>query len=339
MATTIGAREFDRLREFLERETSISLGDDKAYLVETRLSEIMSAHGIGDYGALMLALQGDRPRGVRDLVIDAMTTNETLWFRDGAPFDLFRDHFLPAWAGEIAAGTRQKIRIWSAACSTGQEPYSLAMTYHDAARRFPALRPECLEIVATDLSDSALASARSGSYGGLALQRGLPEGCLERHFTPAADGRYVVRREVRERVSFRKFNLKDSFITLGSFDMVLARYVLIYFQDEFKREVLRKAHGALERGGSLFLGSSESLPAGVPGYAMVRRGRVTWYQKSEVIARRSPVEALSVPAVPAVPTATALPPPPLSAPKPAASDGDMAALLKRLQDLNAQHSK
>lgn len=335
MATTIGAREFDRLREFLERETSISLGNDKAYLVETRLSEIMSAQGIGDYGALLVALQGDRPRGVRDLVIDAMTTNETLWFRDGAPFDLFRDHFLPAWAGEIAAGTRQKIRIWSAACSSGQEPYSLAMTYSDVARRFPALRPECLEIVATDLSDSALASARSGSYGGLALQRGLPEGCLERHFTPAADGRYVVRREVRDRVSFRKFNLKDSFITLGTFDMVLARYVLIYFQDEFKREVLRKAHGALDRGGALFLGSSESLPAGVPGFALVRRGRVTWYQKSEVAARRAPGEAVASAPVP-VPAPV---PAPAAAPKPAAPDGDMAALLKRLQDLNAQHSK
>ncbi len=327
MATTIGAREFDRIREFLERETSISLGDDKAYLVETRLSEIMSAHGIGDYGALLMALQGDRPRGVRDLVIDAMTTNETLWFRDGAPFELFRDQFLPAWAGEIAAGKRRKIRIWSAACSTGQEPYSLSMVYNDAARRFPALRPECLEIVATDLSDTALATARAGTYGGLALQRGLPEGSLDRHFSAGADGRFEVRREVRDRVTFRKFNLKDSFITLGSFDMVLARYVLIYFQDEFKREVLRKAHGALEKGGALFLGSSESLPAGVPGYAMVRRGRVTWYQKAEAVARRPGTETGTVGTV-GDPKAT-----------PASADGDLASLLKRLQDMNAQHDK
>ncbi len=324
MATTIGTREFDRLREFLERETSISLGDDKAYLVETRLAEIMAAHALPDFGALLTALQADRPRGLRDLVIDAMTTNETLWFRDGAPFDLFRDHFLPAWAGEIAAGTRQKIRIWSAACSTGQEPYSLAMLYAEAGRRFPALRPELLEIVATDLSDTALAAARSASYGGLALQRGLPQGCLERHFAPAAEGRYVVRREVRDRVSFRKFNLRDSFLTLGAFDMVLARYVLIYFQDAFKREVLRKAHGVLEKGGTLVLGSSESLPAGVPGFTMVRRGRVTFYQKCDAAPRAS------------APGGGGAGGPAAGGSPGGAADADMAALLRKLQDLNSR---
>lgn len=185
MATTITTREFDRIREFLQRETSISLTDDKAYLVETRLSEIMKAHGLPDFGALLSALQAGQPRGLRDLVIDAMTTNETLWFRDGAPFDAFREHLLPAWAGEIAAGKRQKIRIWSAACSTGQEPYSLAMVYHEVARRLPALRPEHLDILATDLSDSVLATAKAGIYGGMAIQRGLPAEYLDRWFVPA----------------------------------------------------------------------------------------------------------------------------------------------------------
>ena len=338
MATTISTREFDRIREFIQRETSISLTDDKAYLVETRLSEIMKAHGLPDYGALLHALQANQPRALRDLVIDAMTTNETLWFRDVAPFDAFREHLLPAWAGEIAAGKRQKIRIWSAACSTGQEPYSLAMVYHEAARRFPSLRPECLDILATDLSDSVLATAKAGAYGGMAIQRGLPPEYLERWFTPAGDGRHEVRREVRDRVVFRKFNLRDSFIMMGSFDMILTRYVLIYFQDDFKREVLRKAHGALDKGGVLFLGASESLPEGMPGFAVVRRGRATWYQKAGQPGTAGGGAAAA--GAPARPLAAA--PAPTPAPAPAsgtATSVDLNDVMQRLRDLNAKYDK
>lgn len=329
MATTISTRDFERIRDFLQRETSIALTDDKAYLVETRLSEIMKGHGLSDFNALLVALQANQPRGLRDSVIDAMTTNETLWFRDVAPFDAFRDHLLPAWAGELASGKRQKIRIWSAACSTGQEPYSLSMLYHEASRRFPALRPECLDILATDLSDSVLATAKAGAYGGMAIQRGLPENYLERYFTPVGDGRLEVRREVRDRVVFRKFNLRDSFIMMGSFDMILTRYVLIYFQDEFKREVLRKAHGALEKGGVLFLGSSESLPDGAQGYAMVRRGRATWYQKVDATAHR----------ISPSPAPVAAPAPPAGTPAGTPAATDLNAVMQRLRDLNAKYDK
>lgn len=339
MATTITTREFDRIREFLQRETSISLTDDKAYLVETRLSEIMKGHGLPDFGALLFALQANQPRGLRDLVIDAMTTNETLWFRDGAPFDAFREHLLPAWAGEIAAGKRQKIRIWSAACSTGQEPYSLAMVYHEVARRLPALRPEHLDILATDLSDSVLATAKAGIYGGMAIQRGLPPEYLDRWFTPAGDGRHEVRREIRDRVVFRKFNLRDSFIMMGSFDIILTRYVLIYFQDDFKREVLRKAHGALDKGGVLFLGSSESLPDGVPGFAVVRRGRATWYQRAGTAAAGQAAAARPTPAAagPAAPPAKHV----TAAPNETASAAsvDLNEVRQRLRDLNAKYDK
>ncbi|MBK7045839.1 MAG: protein-glutamate O-methyltransferase CheR [bacterium] len=344
MATAITTREFDRIREFLQRETSISLTDDKAYLVETRLSEIMKAHGLSDYGALSMALQANLPRGLRDLVIDAMTTNETLWFRDVAPFDAFRDHLLPAWAGEIAAGKRQKVRIWSAACSTGQEPYSLSMLYHEASRRFPSLRPENLDILATDLSDSSLATARAGIYGGMAIQRGLPDSYLERYFTPGADGRHEVRREIRDRVVFRKFNLRDSFVMMGSFDIILTRYVLIYFQDDFKREVLRKVHGALDKSGVLFLGSSESLPENVPGYAMVRRGRATWYQKVEAGAGKAPLPAQARPATTPVATAPPAPAspqsrPPEAGPAPTGAAVDLNVVMQRLKDMNAKYDK
>lgn len=354
---TITTQEFDLIRDFLHRETSIALTDDKVYLVETRLAEIIKAHGLAGYGGLMSALQANRPQGLRDAVIDAMTTNETLWFRDSAPFDAFRDHLLPAWAAEIRSGTRQKIRIWSAACSTGQEPYSLAMIYHEAAQRLPGLRPEHLDILATDLSDSALAAAKSGVYGGMAIQRGLPPAQLERWFTASGENRWEVRRELRERIVFRKFNLRDSFVMMGNFDIILTRYVLIYFNDEFKREVLRKAHGALERGGVLFLGASESLPEGTSGYALVRRGRATWYQKVDASAHGHGPRTMAVPRT-TPPAAPATPPVPAPAPisatpsvrpgtpangaAPTGSLGtvtDLSEVLKRLRDLNAKFDK
>lgn len=281
MSGTITAREFDLIRDFIETETSISLAEDKVYLVETRLSRIMAQEGISDYFALHQALLDSRQRVLRDQVIDAMTTNETLWFRDSAPFDAFRDHLLPAYANEIRVGKRKKIRIWSAASSTGQEAYSLAMIFREAARSNSALKMEQLEILGSDLSDTALATARDGVYAGIAMDRGLPPEFKQRYFVPKGDS-YQISNEIRERVTFRKFNLQDSFIMMGSFDIILTRYVLIYFQDEFKREVLRKAHGALEKGGVLFVGSSESLPDGTPGYSVVRQGRATWYQKTEV---------------------------------------------------------
>ena len=300
MIATITTREFDLIRTFIEKEAAISLSADKVYLVETRLAEIMNRYGLGGYGELYEALQDSRQKALREQVVDAMTTNETLWFRDGAPFDAFRDHLLPAYAAEIRAGRRNSIRIWSAACSTGQEPYSLGMIFRDAARTNSALDMGQLDILATDISDTVLAKAASGTYTGIAMDRGLAPEMRERHFTRSGAG-YTINREIRDRIVFRKFNLQDSFIMLGSFDIILTRYVLIYFQDDFKREVLRKAHGALAADGVLFLGSSEGIPERTPGYALVRSGRATWYRKQEAVEQPLVVGAPGRQPVAAVP--------------------------------------
>ncbi len=279
MTIAISTRSFDLVRAFLRQEAGITLPDDKVYLVENRLAEILAAQGLPDHEALLRACRDPNRAGLKAQVIDALTTNETLWFRDTAPFDAFRDHLLPAWAAEIAAGQRRRIRVWSAACSTGQEPYSLAMIARDAAQAHPHLRLDQLDILATDVSESVLARASEGVYGGMAVQRGLPDEMRDRHFIAKGD-RYEVRPEIRGRVVFRKFNLQDSFLMMGSFDLILLRYVLIYFDDAFKVEVLRKAHGALEPGGVLMVGASESLPVSGSGFSLVRRGRATWYQKA-----------------------------------------------------------
>ncbi len=340
MSGTITTREFDLIREFIEQETAISLSEDKVYLVETRLGEIMRREGIGDYFALHQALNDPRQKALRGEVIDAMTTNETLWFRDTSPFDAFRDHLLPAYAAEIREGKRERIRIWSAASSTGQEAYSLAMIFSEVARTNSALKLDQLDILATDLSDSALAKARSGVYGGIAMDRGLPAEFKEKYFMPKGD-MYEIRPEIRDRVVFRKFNLQDSFIMMGSFDIILTRYVLIYFQDEFKREVLRKAHGALAQGGVLFVGSSESLPEGTPGYAMVRRGRATWYQKVDAARALPGTGPVAAPLSKAAsPTQAGVP---AGAEVGAGTAGlekatqDLTEIVRRLREMNEKH--
>jgi chemotaxis protein methyltransferase CheR len=332
MSTAISTRDFDLIRAFIEKETAISLSDEKVYLVETRLAEIMDRSGLGDFHDLHQALQDPRQKSLRDQVIDAMTTNETLWFRDSAPFDAFRDHLLPRYAAEIKAGKRENIRIWSAACSTGQEPYSLGMIFRDAMRTNSALHMGQLDILATDLSETVLAKASAGTYSGIAMERGLPQDLRERHFTRNRDS-FTINREIRDRIVFRKFNLQDSFIMMGTFDIILTRYVLIYFQDDFKREVLRKAHGALASGGVLFLGSSEGLPDRTPGYSLVRSGRATWFQKAGGTGM-----AINSPTPPS-------PSPPVARntveEKP--GDGlrnateDLAELLAKLREINARH--
>lgn len=339
--STINSREFDLLRKFIEKETAISLAEDKVYLVETRLREIMRAEGIDNFLSLHELLVSGRNPVLNNRVLDAMTTNETLWFRDTLPFDVFRDQLLPAYAREIEQGQRKKIRIWSAACSTGQEPYSLAMTFLEAAKIHPALQPGQLEILATDYSDDALAKATKGVYGKMAMSRGMPDGFKDKYFHPVENG-YEVNRELKERIAFRKFNLQDSFVMMGTFDIILTRYVLIYFTDEFKAEVLRKAHGALASKGVLFVGSSESLPAGTSGYTLVRAGRASYYQKSEGMSEA--VLPASRPSVPVAAPATGVLKPIGTQTEESPTAGlekateDLAEIVKRLQDMNAKYT-
>jgi chemotaxis protein methyltransferase CheR len=345
MTTAITSREFDLIRTFIAKETGISLAEDKVYLVETRLREIMRDEGLADFSALHEALQSPLKKTLRERVLDAMTTNETLWFRDKLPFEVFQDHLLPAYAAEIRQGQRRKIRIWSAACSTGQEPYSLAMCFLEAARRLPELNLGQLEILATDYSDKALARAREGFYGSMAMSRGLPPGFQEKYFT-LVDGQFRVSRELQERIVFQKFNLQDSFAMMGTFDIILTRYVLIYFDDDFKREVLGKAHGALAQGGVLFLGSSESLPEGTTGYSLVRAGRATYYRRSGQGNRAASgndgfklsggtERAAGAPSLPPAKETVSN----NNTANLEKATADLATIVKRLQELNARHQK
>jgi len=244
--------------DFLESACGIVLGDNKQYLVQSRLGRLMADTGAVSLGDLVARLRRETDGGpLRERVIEAMTTNETLWFRDRYPFDILGRQVLPRLASE----GRSPVRIWSAACSSGQEPYSISMTVED----FLAAQPGALRdvrILATDVSPAVLADARAASYEADALSRGLPEDYRRRYFEPdpaAGSGRWRLREPVRRRVRFSQFNLLDSYAPLGQFDVIFCRNVLIYFSTLLKTDILSRMAAILAPGGYLFLGASESV--------------------------------------------------------------------------------
>ncbi|GGJ90084.1 protein-glutamate O-methyltransferase CheR [Pseudomonas matsuisoli] len=259
--------DFEQFRVFLEKTCGILLGTNKQYLVSSRLNKLMEQQKIGSLGELVQRMQSPTRGSLREQVVDAMTTNETLWFRDAYPFEVMKSKVLPE---AIKASPGQRLRIWSAACSSGQEPYSLAMTLDEFERSNPGQLRAGVQIIATDLSGSMLTACKSGEYDSLAMGRGLSPERLQRFFDPKPPGRWAVKPPIRSRVEFRSLNLLDSYAVLGKFDVVFCRNVLIYFSAEVKKDILTRIHATLKPGGYLFLGASEALN-GLPHlYQMVQ---------------------------------------------------------------------
>ncbi len=263
--TQLASAHYEEFRAFLEKACGIVLGDNKQYLVVSRLSSLLVEYKIDNLHELIRRMQQASQRALREAVVDAMTTNETLWFRDVHPINILRDRLLP----ELQRAGSGPVRIWSAACSSGQEPYSISITAEECrARRRRHAQP--VEIVATDLSRQMLEACRIGEYDQLSLGRGLSRERLNRHFESVDGGRWRVRREVAQRVRFQSLNLLDSYLSLGRFDIVFCRNVLIYFSGERKADILRRIHGTLRPGGYLILGASEGLTDIGQQYQMVQ---------------------------------------------------------------------
>ncbi|MBD1550647.1 protein-glutamate O-methyltransferase CheR [Pseudomonas typographi] len=259
--------DFEHFRVFLEKACGILLGDNKQYLVSSRLNKLMEQNGILSLGELVQRIQSQPRSGLREQVVDAMTTNETLWFRDTYPFEVMKSRVIPEM---LKASPGQRLRVWSAACSSGQEPYSLSMTFDEFERSNPGQLKGGAQIVATDLSPSMLANCKSGEYDSLAIGRGLSPERLQRYFDAKPGSRWAVKAPLRARVEFRPFNLLDSYAVLGKFDIVFCRNVLIYFSADIKKDILTRLHAVLKPGGYLFLGASEALN-GLPDlYRMVQ---------------------------------------------------------------------
>lgn len=273
----ISQQDFRLLRDLIERSCGIALGDEKAYLIETRLVGLMAECGCEDYGAFYRRVAEDTSHRLRDRIVDAMTTNETLWFRDGHPFTILREQLLPALGEALRSGNRFRIRIWSGACSTGQEAYSIAMAVHEFCQAQPGLRPDQFEILATDISPSALFLAKAGRYDEASLARGLSPARRDRFFHP--EGRaWVVNDEVRKLVTFRPFNLQDPLDPLGHFDVVFLRYVCIYFSDPFKRQIYQGVARLLAPDGHLLISAVESLRGIAEGFEQLTHAGGSYYR-------------------------------------------------------------
>jgi len=262
-----GDLDFDQFRVFLEKSCGILLGSNKQYLVSSRLNKLMEQQGLKSLGDLVRKIQAQPRSGLREQVVDAMTTNETLWFRDAYPFEVLKNRVLPEL---LKNASGQRLRIWSAACSSGQEPYSLSMTIDEYERNNPSLSKTGVQIVATELSSTMLAACKAAEYDSLAIARGLSTERLQRYFDVKAPGRWAVKPAIRSRVEFRALNLLDSYAVLGKFDIVFCRNVLIYFSADVKKDILRRIHATLKPGGYLFLGASEALNGLPELYQMVQ---------------------------------------------------------------------
>jgi chemotaxis protein methyltransferase CheR len=256
---------YNEFRGYLEQACGITLGDNKQYLVSGRLHRLMADHAIPTLKDLVARLQQDRHPQLRELIIDAMTTNETLWFRDGYPFEIIKNLILPALAGRPA----HQVRVWSAACSTGQEPYSISMAIQEYLTARPAGLAGGAHIVATDVSPATLRDAARALYNEAELARGLSAERRSRFFIARA-GQWEVRPEIRARVTFKEFNLMHDYAPMGKFDLIFCRNVLIYFSTELKRDILTRLAASLNPGGYLFLGASETVANYSEAYEMVR---------------------------------------------------------------------
>ncbi|MCP5161789.1 MAG: protein-glutamate O-methyltransferase CheR [Hahellaceae bacterium] len=249
------ADEYELFRGFLQQASGILLGDNKQYLVKSRLRNIMLEQNMQTLNELVVKLRSPGERQLKDAVIDAMTTNETLWFRDTHPFRILQEIILPEFAAESAT---KPIKIWSAACSTGQEPYSVGMIVDEFRKSKPG-RLGNVQITATDISQTVLDSAKKGEYEMLAIGRGLPPERLRMYFTEQSTGTWRVKPEIQRMIEFRLLNLLDRYSALGRFDMIFCRNVLIYFSAELKKDIITRMHQVLRPKGYLILGASESM--------------------------------------------------------------------------------
>ncbi|HZL39257.1 MAG TPA: protein-glutamate O-methyltransferase CheR [Pseudolabrys sp.] len=246
-------QDFDYLRQLLRQRSGLVLSAEKQYLAESRLLPVARKHGFAGLTELVTKLKAANTAPLSVDVVEAMTTNESFFFRDKVPFEHFRDTIMPAL---MAARAREKrLRIWCTACATGQEPYSLAMGLKSIG---PALAGWRIEIIATDLSGECLDKAKAGIYSQFEVQRGLPIQLLVKFFSQVGDA-WQIAPEIRAMVKFQPVNLLNDFSALGTFDLVFCRNVLIYFDQDTKIVVLNRIARQMPSDGFLVLGAAETV--------------------------------------------------------------------------------
>lgn len=245
--------DFDIYKDLLRGNSGLVINQEKAYLLDSRLNPIAKKWGYADIGAMTNVLRGMPSKDLIIDIVEAMTTNETSFFRDTNPFEIFKNVTLPYYAKSNRPN--KKLRIWCAAAASGQEPYSLAMTIKEEEAKMPGWS---FEIVSTDISHEILEKAKEGVYSQFEVQRGLPITHLMKYFTQTGD-KWAINQNIKDMVQYSHFNLLNSMGTLGKFDIIFCRNVLIYFDQETKKDVMERMNKQIEDDGFLVLGGAETV--------------------------------------------------------------------------------
>ncbi|MBO1254075.1 methyltransferase domain-containing protein [Alteromonas sp. 5E99-2] len=269
----ITEQKFAHFSEFLFRHTGIVLGENKSYLVRSRLSALMHQFQFDDINALISSVISQQSAEITHAAIDVMTTNETLWFRDNYPFDILKRTILPS-----LSDVGRPIKIWSAACSSGQEPYSIAMTFSEYCEQSLSQRMN-MDIVASDLSTTMIEKCNAGVYDELSLSRGgLTPQRRNQFFDIQNDGQSIVKPELKRLIKFQVHNLNDTHLVTNKYDVIFCRNVLIYFSPEVKEKILQHFAASLNKGGILFLGASESIGTANAYFNLIRCEKGLYYK-------------------------------------------------------------
>jgi len=246
--------DFDIYKDLLKQKSGLILTQDKSYLLDSRLNPVAKKWGYENIEAMTHVLRGVPPSDLVTDIIEAMTTNETSFFRDTKPFDMFKDTVLKYY--KETPKPNKKLKIWCAASSSGQEPYSLAMILKEKSADMPGWS---FDITATDISHEILDQARTAQYSQFEVQRGLPITYLMNYFTQGENKKWQLNDDIRNMVKFDYFNLLEPMSKLGQFDLIFCRNVLIYFDNETKSEILGNMSKQMADDGFLFLGGAETV--------------------------------------------------------------------------------
>jgi chemotaxis protein methyltransferase CheR len=271
--------EHKALTAYIYSICAVALDQSKAYLIEGRLGRLVEEAGCSSFSGLIERARREPGRALERRIIDAITTNETLFFRDTSPFDLLRHKIVPELIDRRSKTGASRIRIWSAACSTGQEIYSIAILLKELLGDPDRYG---VRLVGTDISDEAVARASRGVYNATEIARGLPEPLRDRYFTRKQDS-WQIRDEIRAMASFKHQNLMGDLSALGKFDVIFCRNVAIYFSEADKISLFRRIERALEPNGFLVIGAMESLNGLCPQFEPKRYLRSVYYQVKGIV--------------------------------------------------------
>lgn len=278
MNNGLSTKAFSLFQKYIEEQCGIAIGEEKAYLIESRLTKLLVETKMNSFEELYRLLATTKDSILSERVIDAITTNETLWFRDKTPWQVLEDELMARYI-QIIRKDRRRIRIWSAASSSGQEAYSTIFAIDQYLKKH-FIRDVTLrdfELIGTDISATILEIARAGRYDPISIMRGLDPKLKDQYFNN--EGRvWMVRDEYKQHVKFRQFNLQHPFHSLGKFDLIFCRNVMIYFSQQLKSEMTVKLAKALLPGGVLFIGNSEIFPAYKTHFILRHYQKGVYYQ-------------------------------------------------------------